>query len=201
MPSLWSLLVGLVGDPAGTVRRELDRMRAEITAETSGLVRRTGALGLGGMIALLGGQALVACAILGLARWLEPWLAALIVGAAGLVVGAIVMIIAWRRLGLGGRATAPAPTVAPRVASADPDRAADLYDVLRGVVAAKANGAHPLLDIVKHNPIPAALIGLGIGWLIYDGLRSHATPPAPPADATTASRRGANGAGADRAPL
>jgi hypothetical protein len=187
-PSLWSLLVALVGDPVGTLRRELQGMRAELTAETSGLLRRAGALGIGGMIALLGGQALVACAILALARWFEPWLAALIVGGVGLVCGAIVMLVAWRRLGRRGRPAAPAP------APASPDPTRDLFDALRTVVAGKANGSRTMIDIVKNHPIPTALIGLGIGWLIYDGLRPRATPPTPEGDRETAIRRGANGA-------
>ncbi len=52
----------------------------------------------GGVAALLGVQALVACAILALCRWVEPWLAALIVGGGVLVVGAILMAVGRQRL-------------------------------------------------------------------------------------------------------
>jgi xanthine/uracil permease len=50
----------------------------------------------GGAVLYAGFLVLLAAAVLGLSRWLEPWLAALIVGGAVLLVG-VVMVLAGRR--------------------------------------------------------------------------------------------------------
>ena len=55
-------------------------------------------LGGSGLIALYGVACLLACAILGLSRVLEPWLAALIVGAALLLVSGIAALLGKARL-------------------------------------------------------------------------------------------------------
>jgi len=74
------------------------------------------ALGVSGAIALLGGGALVACAIVALALVLPLWLAALLVGAAVLLCAgmtALVGVLALRR------ALPPAPTWAMASAKED----------------------------------------------------------------------------------
>jgi hypothetical protein len=54
--------------------------------------------GASGLVALYGVGCLLACAILGLSRVLEPWLAALIVGAALLAVSAVAALAGRARL-------------------------------------------------------------------------------------------------------
>ena len=31
------------------------------------------------------------------------------------------------------------------------------------------SGANQIMDMIKHNPIPVALIGIGLGWMIFSG--------------------------------
>src|ERR1700735_3112580 len=60
--------------------------------------------------------AVLACAILGLSRVLEPWLAALIVGAALLALGAVVALLGKARL---SKATPPVPEQAAESVKGD----------------------------------------------------------------------------------
>jgi len=58
----------------------------------------TGAIAAGGLIAFSGWLALIAAAILGLAKVVAPWLAALIVGVVVLVIGAGLLFFGKSRL-------------------------------------------------------------------------------------------------------
>jgi hypothetical protein len=73
-------------------------------------------LGGSGLIALYGLGCLLACAILAIGRVLEPWLAALIVGAALLVISAVAAMLGQARL---GKATPPVPKEAVESVRAD----------------------------------------------------------------------------------
>ncbi len=64
------------------VRGELKLAQLEMTRKGKQAGIGAGMFGASGLIALYGVACLLACAILGLSRVLEPWLAALIVGAA-----------------------------------------------------------------------------------------------------------------------
>jgi multisubunit Na+/H+ antiporter MnhC subunit len=59
---------------------------------------------------------LLACAIIGLSRVVQPWLAALIVGAALLAIGAIAALLGKARL---QKATPPVPEQAAQSVKAD----------------------------------------------------------------------------------
>ncbi|MGF0316370.1 phage holin family protein [Nocardia fluminea] len=70
------------------VRDELALARVEMQSRTKGIARGAGIAGAGGLLAFYGGIALTAAAVLALALVLPNWAAALIVGAALVVVGA-----------------------------------------------------------------------------------------------------------------
>jgi hypothetical protein len=55
---------------------------------------------VGAITALLGVQALLACAILVLMRWVDAWQAALIVGAIALALGGVLVLVGRARLDL-----------------------------------------------------------------------------------------------------
>ncbi|MFC4374518.1 phage holin family protein [Nocardia halotolerans] len=69
------------------VRDEIGLARAEMQGRTKGIARGAGIAGAGGLLAFYGGIALTAAAVLALALVLPHWAAALIVGAALVVVG------------------------------------------------------------------------------------------------------------------
>ena len=84
-PSTGELVKRLSEQVSVLVRDELKLAQLEMTRKGKQAGIGAGMLGGSGLIALYGVACLLACAILGLSRVLEPWLAALIVGAALLV--------------------------------------------------------------------------------------------------------------------
>jgi membrane protein len=78
---------------AELVRQELRPAQAELRGKGRRIGVGAGLVGSGGLIAFYGGAALVAAAVLGLATALDPWLAALIVGVALVVIGGILAIV------------------------------------------------------------------------------------------------------------
>ena len=79
-------------------RDELKLAQLEMTRKGKQAGIGAGMLGGSGLIALYGVACLLACAILGLSRVLEPWLAALIVGAALLLVSGVAALLGRARL-------------------------------------------------------------------------------------------------------
>lgn len=102
--------VELVNDLLELVPRLIREELALATAEMREKGKRAGVgAGLftgGGVLALYGGAALVAAAVLGLARAVPDWLAALVVGVVLLAVAGVLALIARRQV---ARATPPAP--------------------------------------------------------------------------------------------
>lgn len=96
--SIAELLAELAGDTTTLIRKEIELARAELTHNVARMAGGAVTLGVGGVIALLGAQALVACAILVGTRWLDAWLSALAVGGALLLIGIILMLVGRRRL-------------------------------------------------------------------------------------------------------
>jgi hypothetical protein len=80
------------------VRDELRLAQLEMTRKGKQAGIGAGMLGGSGLIALYGVACLLACAILGISRVLEPWLAALIVGAALLLVSGVAALLGKARL-------------------------------------------------------------------------------------------------------
>lgn len=78
---------------AELVRKEIQLGQVELKDKGRRAGKGVGLLGAAGLIAFYGGAALVAAAVLGLAEAVEPWLSALIIGIALLVVAAVVGLV------------------------------------------------------------------------------------------------------------
>ena len=85
--SLASLLSRLIGDASALFRSEVALAKAEITQAATDAKLGAAAMGIALVIMLAGALALVAALILGLAVFVAPWLAALIVGVALSAIG------------------------------------------------------------------------------------------------------------------
>ena len=118
-------LVGdLSSDVSTLIRDEMQLAKLEITASVRKAGIGAGLFGAAGVLALYGGGALVATAILGLALVLDAWLAALIV--------AVVLLALAGGVALAGRS---------EVSQAAPDLGATQDGVRRDVDAAKGHRA------------------------------------------------------------
>jgi hypothetical protein len=92
------LLSELADETGILVRQEIALFKAEIQENLGRLGIGAGALVAGGLIAFTGWLALTAAAILGLSLVLAPWLAALIVGAVMIALGAGLLLFSKSRL-------------------------------------------------------------------------------------------------------
>jgi uncharacterized membrane protein YqjE len=115
-PSAGELVKRLSEQVSVLVRDELKLAQLEMSRKGKQAGVGAGLLGGGGLIALYGVGCLLACAILGLSRVLEPWLAALIVGAALLALSAVAALLGKARL---SKATPPVPEQAVDSVKAD----------------------------------------------------------------------------------
>jgi uncharacterized membrane protein YqjE len=97
-PSTGELVKRLSEQVSVLVRDELKLAQLEMTRKGKQAGIGAGMLGGSGLIALYGVGCLLACAILGISRVLEPWLAALIVGAALLLVSGVAALLGKARL-------------------------------------------------------------------------------------------------------
>jgi uncharacterized membrane protein YqjE len=97
-PSTAELVKRLSEQVSVLVRDELKLAQLEMTRKGKQAGIGAGMLGGSGLIALYGVGCLLACAILGLSRVLEPWLAALIVGAALLLISGVAALLGRARL-------------------------------------------------------------------------------------------------------
>ena len=104
--SIAALLADLANETGTLVRQEIALFKAEIGEKLGRLGMGTGAIAAGGLIAFSGWLALIAAAILGLAKVVAPWLAALIVGIVVLAIGAGLLFF--------GKSRLAADTLAPR---------------------------------------------------------------------------------------
>ena len=98
------------------VRDELKLAQVEMTRKGKQAGLGAGMLGGGGLIALYGVGCLIACAIIGLSHVVQPWLAALIVGAALLAIAGVAALLGKGRI---QQATPPVPTEAAASVKAD----------------------------------------------------------------------------------
>lgn len=96
--SVGELFAELAHETTTLVRKELELARAELSQGAARMARGMVSVAVGALLALLGLQALLACAILVLTRWVDAWLAALIVGVVVLAIGAVLMLVGRRRL-------------------------------------------------------------------------------------------------------
>src|ERR1700749_105230 len=103
-------LVKLVAEQVSVlVRDELKLAQLEMSGKAKQPGKSAGMLGGGGVVPLSGVPCLIACVIIAISHSLQPWLAALIVGAALLAAAAVLAA-----LGRGHirKATPPMPTEA-----------------------------------------------------------------------------------------
>jgi uncharacterized membrane protein YqjE len=115
-PSVGELVKHLSEQVSVLVRDELKLAQLEMTRKGKQAGIGAGLLGGSGLIALYAVGCLLACAILAIGRVVEPWLAALIVGAALLVISAIAAMLGKARL---HKATPPVPAQAVESVKAD----------------------------------------------------------------------------------
>jgi uncharacterized membrane protein YqjE len=114
--STGELVKQLTEQVATLVRDELKLAQVEMTRKGKQAGLGAGLLGGGGLIALYGVGCLIACAIIGLSHVVQPWLAALIVGAALLAIAGVAALIGKGRI---QQATPPVPTEAAASVKAD----------------------------------------------------------------------------------
>lgn len=87
------LVTRLAGQVNELVRGELELARVELAGKGKRAGAGIGLAGAGGVLALYGGGALVVAAVAGLAVVVSVWLAALIVGAALLLVAGVLALL------------------------------------------------------------------------------------------------------------
>ena len=98
--SLASLLSRLIGDASALFRSEVALAKAELTQAATDAKLGAAALGIALVVLLAGALSLVAALILALALVVEPWLAALIVGAALSAGGVAMLQVAKRKISM-----------------------------------------------------------------------------------------------------
>jgi uncharacterized membrane protein YqjE len=91
--SVGELVKRAASQTAELVRKEMQLGQLELKDKGRRAGKGVGLLGGAGVVAFYGGGALVAAAVLGLAEAVDPWLSALIVGAALLVIAAVVGLV------------------------------------------------------------------------------------------------------------
>lgn len=92
------LLRRLTDELATLLRQELVLASAEVTRAMRLLLASAAALAVGGAVLFAGILAMLAAAVLGLATVLQPWLAALVIGAAVAVIGITLLSVSIRSL-------------------------------------------------------------------------------------------------------
>ncbi|HLS82101.1 MAG TPA: phage holin family protein [Steroidobacter sp.] len=92
------LLSRLFNDATALFRNEIALAKAEARKAFANVKAGVGAIAIGGAVLLVGALALAAALILGLAEMMAPWLAALLVGVAFAIVGAVLITMAKKKL-------------------------------------------------------------------------------------------------------
>jgi uncharacterized membrane protein YqjE len=82
---------------AELIRQEIRLAQVELKDKGQRIGMGAGVVGAGALVAFYGGGTLVAAAVLGLATALEPWIAALIVGATLAVIGGVLALVGRRK--------------------------------------------------------------------------------------------------------
>ena len=114
--SVGELTARLSHDLSTLMRDELRLAQVETSDKAKKVGLGVGLFGVSALIAYLGAAALVAAAILGLANAVDPWLAAVIVGAALILIAAIAALAGKQGVSAG---TPPVPTEAMAGVKAD----------------------------------------------------------------------------------
>jgi hypothetical protein len=93
-----SLLRRLVGDFTALFSNELALLKAEMTEAIGDMKAAVVSIAFGGAVLFLGAAFLLLAAVYGLSNVVDPWLAALIVGGAVTLIGAILLSSGKRKL-------------------------------------------------------------------------------------------------------
>ncbi|HWF98065.1 MAG TPA: phage holin family protein [Steroidobacteraceae bacterium] len=96
--SAFGLLRRLTDELSTLLRQELALATAEISRSVRAMLAGTASLAVGGAVLFTGLLAMLAAAVLGLATVLQPWLAALVIGAAVAIIGVVLVMIGVRSL-------------------------------------------------------------------------------------------------------
>lgn len=108
-PGVGELFGKLATETGNLVREEVSLATRELTAKAKAIGAIAATIGAGAVLALVGTQTLAFAAVVGLAKVLPLWLAALSVGGALLGIGAIVIVSA--RAALARIELTPAKTI------------------------------------------------------------------------------------------
>lgn len=96
--SIGTLLADIAADLGKLFRLELALFKLELTEKARRLNRGLAAVAVAVFFAVSGWLVLLAAAVLGLSIFLRPWLAALIVGSAALLIAALLVLLGKRWL-------------------------------------------------------------------------------------------------------
>jgi len=96
--SITNLLSDLASETILLFRQEIALLKAELREKISRFGQGTAALAAGALVAFSGWLVLLAAAVLGLATWVRPWLAALIVAVVVLGLGVALLLLGKSRL-------------------------------------------------------------------------------------------------------
>ena len=89
---LGELFAELKQETRTLIKQEMELVRVELSAKVSQLVKDLIALGVGGVLLYTGILTLVTAIVLGLAKFMPPWLSALLVSVVLLVIGAVLLM-------------------------------------------------------------------------------------------------------------
>lgn len=104
--SLGSLFADLTQETSGLVRQEVELAKAEMSEKASQVGSAVASLAVGGALAFAGFLILLQAAVVALSEVMEPWLASLIVGGVVALVGIVLL--------LKGRSDLKTQNLAPR---------------------------------------------------------------------------------------
>jgi hypothetical protein len=97
-PTLRELLKQLTGELSTLFRQEVALASAEFSRSLSSLMTSATSIAAGAAIVFAGLLVLLAAAVLALAQWLEPWLAALLVGIGVVIIGGLMLLAGKQKL-------------------------------------------------------------------------------------------------------
>jgi len=95
---LGSIVSGIVKDLQEIVRGEVKLAKTEIREDVSAMGRGAASIAAGGIVAFVGFVFLMLSATFALSKWVEMWIAALIVAVALLLIGAILAMSGKKKL-------------------------------------------------------------------------------------------------------
>jgi uncharacterized membrane protein YqjE len=96
--SVGELVGQLVDETRTLIRQEVQLAKTELSEKASEITNAAIFLAAGGLVAFIGVLGLVAAAIIGLGQVVAMWLSALIIGAAILIIGGVLLMVGMGRI-------------------------------------------------------------------------------------------------------